>query len=55
MFLVPIDFHSIFFSSILLTSMATSNYLIMNILQNVFFYVKQKKEDHKCVDQLKGE
>ncbi len=31
----PFDSHSIFF----FPSMATSNYLVVNILQNIFFYV----------------
>ncbi len=41
-FMVPIDFHSIF--PILWKSMATVNYLVTNILQNIFFCVQQNKE-----------
>ncbi len=46
-FLVPIDFHSYCFSlSVLWMSMATINYTVSQILQNIFFCVQQKKETH---------
>ncbi len=48
--MVAIDFHCIFFF-ILWKSMATSNYLIPNILQNIFC-VQQKKETDTGLEQL---
>ncbi len=38
-----------------LTSMATVNCLITNILQNIFFCVLQKKDIHIDLEQLEGE
>ncbi len=52
MLLVPIDFYSIFSFSILLKSMAG---LVTNILQNILFYIQQKKETHTGLEQLEGE
>ncbi len=50
--LAAINFHSIF--PILWKSMATSNCLVSNILQNIFYCV-QKKESHKGLEQHEGE
>jgi len=48
--LVPSDFHSIFF--LLWKSMGTSsNCLVTHILQNIFFYVQQKKEINTGMEQ----
>ncbi len=41
---VAIDFHSIFVCSIPWKPMATVNWLITNIFQNIFFSVQQTKE-----------
>ncbi len=38
-----------------LTSMATVNCLITNILQNIFFCALQKKDIHIDLEQLEGE
>ncbi len=35
--------------------MATSNYSVNNILQNIVFCVQQEKETCKVLGQLKGE
>ncbi len=32
--------------------MATINYLVINILQNILFYVQQKKETHTDLEHL---
>ncbi len=32
--------------------MATVNFLVTNILQNIFFYDQQKKETHTGLEQL---
>ncbi len=42
--MVAIDFHNM--KKILWKSMATSNCLIINILQNIFVWVQQKRETH---------
>ncbi len=34
--------------------MGSSNCLVINILQNIFFYVQQKKETHTGLEQHKG-
>ncbi len=39
----------------LLESMGTRNLLVMNILQNIFFYVEVNKEIHTGSEQLKAE
>ncbi len=36
-------------------SMATSNSLVTNILQNIFFCVQQMKENHTGLEQHEGE
>ncbi len=35
--------------------MATVNFLVINILQNIFFYVQQKTETNTDLDQHEGE
>ncbi len=35
--------------------MGTSNCLITNILQNIFFCVQQKKETHTRSEQIEGD
>ncbi len=35
--------------------MATSNCLLTNILQNIFFCVQQLKETHTGLEQVEGE
>ncbi len=39
----------------LLESMGTRNLLVMNILQNIFFYVEVNKEIHTGSEQLEAE
>ncbi len=46
-----VDFYSIF---ILWESMATINFLVTNILQNMFSCVQQKKETHTGLEQVEG-
>ncbi len=36
-------------------SMGTINCLVTLILQNIFFYVQQNKEIHRCLEHLEGE
>jgi len=45
---VAIDFHSIFYSNQI-------NFLVTDILQNIFFCVQQKKETHTGLEQPEGE
>ncbi len=51
----PIDFHGIFFF-ILWRPMGLSSCLVtfFNILQNILFYIQQKKETHASLKQLEG-
>ncbi len=35
--------------------MASINYLVNNIIQNIFFCVQQKKETHTGLEQVEGE
>jgi len=50
----PIDFHRIFFPT-MEVNMEVKNCLVTDILQNIFFFVQQKKEIHTGLKQLEGE